>query len=150
MMQFFQSHLDQLLHACLRRLTGHGARRLALAVAQNHQRGHRFGHIAGAGSDLLTDRADLLQLFAELLVFDLIPQLQQDALRQLFADARRAGQALDVLRHQAEHQLVGFEFGQNPQRHLWSHAADRSQLPEAALLGQGGKAEQVHSSLTDI
>jgi len=124
---------------------------IGLAVAQRHQRtdGLAFSGIVdgfrhgGNGADLITKR------HADVLIAHLIPQLQDDALGQLGADALGAGEGLGIPGGNGEHQPVGGGIREDGQGHPGTHPGNADEHPEAAALLLGGKAEQLHAILLD-
>ena len=101
----FEGPADQLIHSQGILHGGDNGGGIGLAVAQRHQRtdGLAFSGIVdgfrhgGNGTDLITKR------HADVLIAHLIPQLQDDALGQLGADALGAGEGLGIPGGNGEH-----------------------------------------------
>ena len=147
----FEGPADQLIHSQGILHGGDNGGGIGLAVAQRHQRtdGLAFSGIVdgfrhgGNGTDLITKR------HADVLIAHLIPQLQDDALGQLGADALGAGEGLGIPGGNGEHQPVGGGIREDGQGHPGAHPGNADEHPEAAALLLGGKAEQLHAVLLD-
>ena len=84
------------------------------------------------------------------LLFYFVLEFQNNALRRLFADARRAGERCDIPGDNRHGELAHRQRGENAQRRFRAHARHLTEPFEHRALLPGGEAEQFHGVLAHV
>ena len=127
-----------------------GVHRHGTGIAQYGKRRQCVLHGAAGDSQIGHHDAGRTACRLQLIFGHFVLHFQQDALRQLFSDARCSSQRLFIAGNNTQRQLFGSDGTQNGQCRLGAYARDGDQLLEAGQLLPATKAVQVENALPHV